>query len=294
VEAIKRPVAQAKLKLERVRAGHGWFDVAYRTFKRYGEDDGSSYAAALTYYTFFSIFPMLLFAAAALGYITFGNRELQQQIFDSGLKTVPVLSDVITPESLAAIRQNKESLALTGFVLALYSGSGVIVALGHALNKINHVTEEGSFVQKRLRSLMWLAILGAAAVISLGLTAVAGFAPGPLAFLLALAGGLAVNTAIFATAYRFLTVKEETWASVLPGALVAAVFFEILKVAGTAYLAGGEAGRSATFGTFAAAAALLVASYLIAQATLLAAEVNAVLAERRTTRDSLYEAREAK
>ncbi|MGH2757261.1 MAG: YihY/virulence factor BrkB family protein [Actinomycetota bacterium] len=293
MEAIKRPVAQAKLRLERVRADHGWFDVAYRTFKRYGEDDGSSYAAALTYYTFFSIFPMLLFAAALLGYVTFGNRDLQQQIFDSGLKTVPVLSDVITRANLATIKENRESLALTGFVLALYSGSGAIVALGHALNKINHVTEEGSFVQKRLHSLMWLGILGAAAVVSLGLSAVAGFAPGPLAVVLAVAGGLALNTAIFATAYRFLTTKEETWTSVLPGALVAAVFFEILKVAGTAYLAGGEAGRSATFGTFTAAAGLLVASYLIAQITLLAAEVNAVLAERRTTRDSLYEAREA-
>ena len=287
MEAIKRPVMQAKLRLERARAEHGWFDVAYRTFKRYGEDDASSYAAALTYYTFFSIFPMLLFAAAALGYITFGNETLRQEIIDSGLKTVPVLRDALSPEGLQIIEENKGSLALTGLALALYSGSGAIVAMGRALNKIHHVTEEGSFLSKRLRSLMWLAILGAAAVVSLGLSAIAGFAPGPLAFVLALAGGLAVNTTIFATAFRYLTVKEETWASVLPGAVAAAIGFEIMKVAGTAYLARGEAARSDTFGTFAAAAGLLVASYLIAQITLLAAEVNAVLAERRTTRESL-------
>ncbi|HEV3472392.1 MAG TPA: YihY/virulence factor BrkB family protein [Actinomycetota bacterium] len=286
MEAIKKPLAKARLKVERARADHGWFDVAYRTFKRYGEDDASSYAAALTYYTFFSIFPMLLFAAAVLGYVTFGNETLQQQLIDSGLKSVPILRDALSPEGLETIMANKQNLAITGLVLALYSGSGAIVALGHALNKINHTSEEGSFVQKRLRSLMWLGILGAAAVASLALSAVAGFAPGPLAFLLALAGGLAVNTGIFATAFKFLTTKDETWSSVLPGAVVAAAGFEILKVAGTFYLARGETARNDTFGTFAAAAALLIASYLIAQVTLLSAEVNAVLAERRTARQS--------
>lgn len=286
MSALRKPVARARLRLERARADHGWVDVAYRTFKRYGEDDASSYAAALTYYTFFSIFPLLLFSAAVLGYLTFGNDDLQRQLIDSGLKTVPILRDALTPEGLRAIMDNRGSLALTGLALSLYSGSGAIVAMGHALNKINHVPEEGSFVQKRLRSLKWLGILGAAAVASLALSAVAGFAPGPLAFLLALAGGLAVNTGIFATAFRFLTHKNETWTSVLPGSVVAAVAFEILKVAGTFYLARGETARNDTFGTFAAAAALLVASYLISQTTLLAAEVNAVLAERRTARQS--------
>lgn len=273
MEAIKRPVALARLRLERARADHGWFDVAYRTFKRYGEDDGSSFAAALSYYTFFSIFPILLFSAAALGYVTFGNQDLQQDLITSGLKTVPIIRDALTPNGLKLITENKESIAVTGLALALYSGSGAIVALGHGLNRINHVEEEGSFMQKRLRSLLWLGILGAAAVVSLALSAVAGFAPGPLAFVLAFAGGLALNTGIFATAFKFLTHKEETWTSVLPGAVVAAVGFEILKVVGAFYLARGETTRSDTFGTFAAAAALLIASYLIAQITLLSAEV---------------------
>lgn len=287
MEAIKRPAVQAKLKVERARANWGWFDVAFRTFKRFGEDDGGSYAAALTYYTFFSIFPMLLFGAAIVGYLTFGNEALQERIVDSGLRSVPFLKDVLSPAGLETIMDNKGTLALTGLVLALYSGSGAIVALGHALNRINHAPEEGSFLRKRLRSLLWLAILGVAAIGSLGLSVVAGFAPGPLAIILAVIGGLAVNTAIFATAYKFLTAKDKSWSDVMPGAAIAAVFFEILKVAGASYLARGETARTDTFGTFAAAAALLVASYLIAQITLLAAEVNAVLAERRATRESV-------
>ena len=287
MERIKRLVALAKLRVEKARARWGWFDVIVRTFKRFGEDDGGSYAAALTYYTFFSIFPLLLFSIAALGYLTFGNESLQQDLVGSGLKTVPILKDTLTPDGIKVIQESRGSLALTGLVLALYSGSGVIVALQHALNKIQHEDDEPNWVQKRLRSLMWLGILGAGAVASLALSTVVGFAPGPFAVVMSLAGALALNAGLFATAFKFLPAKTRSWREVLPGSIVASVGFEILKVAGTSYLARGEAARSETFGAFAAAASLLIASYLIAQVILLSAEVNEVLAERRATRQPL-------
>jgi len=285
VETIKRPAAEIKLRLQRARADHTWVDVTFRTFRRFGEDEGGTLAAALTYYTFFSIFPLLLLAVSLLGYVTFGNESLQQELIRSGLRTVPLLRDALSPNGLELIMDRKGSLALTGLALALYSGSGAIVALEHGLNRIHHVADEPNWVQKRLRSLVWLGILGLAAIASLGLGIVSGAAPGVLAAITATIGALLLNVGIFATAYRVLPKKDLSWREVLPGAIVAAVVFEILRFVGTAYLAQGETTRNATFGTFAAAAALLIASYLIAQITLLAAEVNAVLAERRATRD---------
>lgn len=287
MDRFKRLAALAKLKLERARARWGGVDILVRTFKRFSEDDGGSYAAALTYYMFFSIFPLLLFAAAALGYLTFGNQDLQQDLIGSGLKTVPILKDALSPDGLETIATNRNGLAVTATLLALYSGSGVIVALEHALNKIFHLEHEPNFLQKRLRSLRWLAILGVGAIVSLALSTVAGFAPGPLAFILGLSGGLAVNTGLFATAFKFLPATDLTFKEVLPGSIVAAIGFEALKLGGASYLARGETARIDTFGAFAAAAALLLASYLIAQIILLSAEVNAVLAERRNSRQSL-------
>lgn len=285
MDRLKRLAALAKLQVEKARARWGGVDIAVRTFKRYSEDDGGTYSAALTYYTFFSIFPLLLFAAALLGYIVTDPRD-QNDLIQGGLKTVPIIKDVLTPKGLATIQANRNNLAITGGLLALYSGSGMIVALQHALNKINHVTDEPNFWQKRLRSLVWLAILGVGAVASLVLSGVAGFAPGPFAFILGLAGGLAVNTGLFATAFKVLPGKDLSWNDVLPGSIVAAIGFEVLKLGGAAYLARGETARNDAFGTFAAAAALLIASYLIAQVILLSAQVNAVLAERRVTRQS--------
>ena len=286
---VKRAPVVAKLQVERARARYGAVDVAVQTAKRFSEDDGSPHAAALTYYTFFSIFPLLLFGAAILGYLTQGNLELRQTILDAAVNGLPLIGDALQPDTLTSIEANRRTLALTGLALALYSGSGGIVALEHALNRINRVTVEPKFLAKRLRSFMWLAVLGGSVLASVTLGVVAGFAPGPFATLAAVVGGFAINVAVFASAFKFLPKVEQTWTQVLPGAIVTAVIFELLKVFGSLYLSGGEATRNATFGALAGAATLLVAAYLISQVILLAAELNAVLCERRQSRTTMTE-----
>lgn len=283
---VTEATSKAKLVLERARSRYPAVDVTIGTFKRFSDDDGGSYSAALTYYTFFSIFPLLLLAGSVVGFLAHGDEALRIRLIEGGVDAVPILRDALTPEGLAVMTARRGTLAGVGLAMALYAGSGGIVALGHALNVINHVRDEPHFVRRRLRSLLWLAILGGAGIVSVGLGMVAGLAPGLAGTVLAIAAGAAVSFAIFATAYRVLPGKALSWSEVAPGALSAAVAFEALKVAGGAYLARGETAREDAFGTFATAAALLVASYLLAQITLLCAELNVVLAERRLSRQS--------
>lgn len=282
--AVKRAPARSKAVFERQRARYGAVDVLYRTFKRYSEDDTGSYAAALTYYTFFAVFPLLLFGAAMLGYLTFGNDELRQEIFRNAVNGIPLLKDALRPEGLDLIEAKRNTLALTGLGLAIYTGTGMLVALGHALDRIYGVDNEGNFFQKRLRAVKWLALLGLGAIGSFTMTGVAGLAPGLLQTILSYLAGFAVNVFIFTTAFKFLPAKRLSWAEVWPGAMIAAIGFEVLKTLGALYLTNSESARNATFGTLAAAASLLVAAFLISQVTLLAAEFNAALAERRETR----------
>ena len=281
---VKRVPARAKVQVQRARARYGFVDVIVQTVKRFSADDGSPHAAALTYYTFFSIFPLLLFGAAILGYLTQDNETLRRTILDAAVNGLPLIGDALEPGSLKAIEANRRTLALTGLGLALYSGSGGVVALEHALNKINRVAVEPKFLVKRIRSLMWLAVLGAGVLGSVALGVIAGFAPGPLAAIAAVIGGFAINVGVFSAAFKLLPKAEQSWKQVLPGAIFTASVFELLKVFGSTYLSGGEAARNATFGALAGAATLLVASYLISQVILLAAELNAVLCERRQLR----------
>ncbi|MFN2594582.1 MAG: YihY/virulence factor BrkB family protein [Actinomycetota bacterium] len=292
MNAVQQVGAQAKVRVERARARFGLVDIVMRVFKRFSEDDGGSYSAALTYYLFFSLFPLLLFAASLLGYITFGNHDLQQKIFSSGLRTIPLLKDALSPNGVGTLQSARGPAAIIGLVLALYSGTGVIVALQHALNKIDHIHDEPNFIQKRLRAIKWLAVLSVAAVASLALTTVAQLA-GPLAAVLGIFGGLVLNIGIFMTAFRFLPASDYSWRDVFPGACVAAAVFELLKLFGALYLEHGSKARNDTFGALAGAATLLVASFLLAQVILLSAEVNAVLKERRTTRTEHLTSEEA-
>lgn len=308
MDKIKEIPAQAKLALQKARARSGVFDISMRTFKKFSEDDGGSYAAALTYYTFFSIFPMLFFAASVLGYVTLGNEELRNDILQAGLDSVPLLADVLSPGGLTFIEERRQGFAITGAVMALYSGTGAIVALQHALNRFQGLVDEPNWVQKRLRSLKFVAIFGLAVVTSVALGAVAGFATSLFATDTRLNGqvievvawtashvvGFLVGVLIFAGAYKFLPALRRSWRDVLPGAIIAAFLFEVLKEVGATYLEQGSQGREATFGVFALSAGLLVACYLISQITLMAAEVNNVILERRLARQThLIDTKEA-
>ena len=287
---------RAKLKVEHARADHSVIDILIRTFKRFGEDDGGPNAAALTYYFFFSIFPMMLFVGSLLGLITFLSADLKEDILRAGLDAAPLMRDLLTPDGLQILQDKRSQLALVALVMALYAGSGVIVALEHALNKINRCEGQLSFIQKRVRSFKFLALFAVGGLVSLALSSLAKFI-GDVAELgvvgsvggsvMAYAGAIAVATALFAASYKVLPTCDLSWSDVLPGAVTAAIAFEVLKYVGGAYLAQGQAVRNDTFGAFATAAALLVASYLLAQVTLVAAELNAVIAERKATRGRL-------
>lgn len=301
MQRVKGLVDRGVLRLERARADHPVVDLAVRTFRRYSDDDGGFSAAALTYYTFFSFFPIIIFAASLLGYLTFINQDLQQRLLQEGVETVPLVSDILDPGALEGLQRRSGQLAIVGAVMALYAGSGGIVAMEHALNRIHGFDEEPGFVPKRLKSLKWLASLALAGLVSVGLGALASGAGGIfgdkalagwlVSALVRVAGAL-LNIGAFALAFMMLPAHPRSLKEVLPGAIAGGIGFELLKAVGGWYLASGASSRRATFGTFATAAGLLVASYLLAQLTLLAAELNAVLAERRRTRQSSVNAEE--
>lgn len=264
------------------------------TFKRFSDQDGPFYAAGLTYFIFFSVFPLVLFGVSALGFAVFISDDLKQDIINAGTDAFPLVTQVLQENTLQNLEDARFSLAAAGLVLALYSGTGGIVALEHALNRIRGLDDEGTFVQKRLGALKFLGGIGLIPILSVGLGAVNQFVDSPIVGVVAWVAGACLSVALFAIAFKFLPYANPPWRDVLPGAAIAGAIFEVLKIVGPLYLGSGEGRRNATFGAFATTAGLLISAYLLSQVTLLAAELNAVLAERRQSREfSLADDKEA-
>jgi len=115
---------------------------------------------------------------------------------------------------------------------------------------------------------------------------VAGGLGGPLAKVAGIAVSLVLNFVLFLAAFRFMTANTIALRCLWVGVAVAAVFWEILQVAGGAYI-GHVIKHAKNYGSFTTVIALLVFIHLGAQLTLYAAEVNVVVTRKLWPRNLL-------
>jgi membrane protein len=261
---------------DRYQRRHTWLGFPLAVQQKYSDDQGGYLAASISYYGFFSIFPLLLVFVSVLGFVLRGHEHLQHTIVDSALAQFPVVGHDLKINALSG-----SALALTlGIVGALWAGMGVFLAAENAMSHLWGIpyTRRPDFFRARARALMLLLVLGGGA---LGTTLLAGAATvgsgWGLAWKLgALAASTALNFVLFWLGFRLLTPQEISWRSLRGGAVAAAVLYELLQALGGFYV--GHVLKNATnvYGTFGLVIGLLSYIYLAAHITLLAAEGNVV------------------
>jgi YihY family inner membrane protein len=265
-------------RFQRRHPGAGFpIAVIYKFF----DDDGHFLAALITYYGFLALFPVLLLLATVLGLVLQGNPELQQQLLDSALGEFPVIGPQLNrPEGLGG--------GFTGIVVgglvALYGALGLGQAIQHAMNNIWAVPRHSrpDPITSRGRSLLLLCTLGllvlASTVLSAlgsGAAAYGGGFSGWVHVLLTVASVLA-NAAVFVLGFRITTARRLTTRQVLPGALAAAVVWQLLQSFGGVYVARVVANASAVDAVFALVLGLIAFIYLAAFALVLCVEIDVV------------------
>jgi membrane protein len=253
--------------------------VVYKFF----DDQGNYLTAMITYYAFLSLFPLLLLLISILGFALHNDPALQERVLDSALSRLPVIGAQIA-DNVQSLRGNAVAVVV-GALGGLYGSLGVVQAAQNAFNKVWAVprNDRPNPIVSRVRSLSMLVVLGIGLVVSTGLSAlsaVAGRIGGSdldsgLRALLALAA-VVLNVALLAFAFRLLTARSGGTHRVLPGAICAAVSWQVLQIFGTYYFGHTLRGSTATYGLFGIVLGLLVWLYLSALAVVLGAEVNAV------------------
>jgi YihY family inner membrane protein len=247
--------------------------------KKFADDQAGQLAALIAYYGFVSLFPLLLVLVTILGFVLQGNPIEQKQVLDGTLGQFPIVSDQLKLHSLTG---SSAALAI-GVIGSLVAGMGITGATQNAFNRIWHVPfkDRPNFLVAHLRGLGMLAILGTMSVVS---TTAAGFvgssshaAPDVIAGILV---AFVVNLALFMTAFRLLTAIDVSWRDLLPGVVVAAVFWQLLQHLGGYYIDHELKHTGPLYGVFALVLGLLAWLYLGAQLTMFAAEINVVRVRR--------------
>ncbi|MBB2990293.1 YihY family inner membrane protein [Mycolicibacterium iranicum] len=244
---------------------------------KYLDDQGTYLAALLTYYAFVSLFPLLLLLTTTLGVLLWNRPEWRAEIVDSAFSQFPLIGDQLaTPESLSG----GTTAVVIGILGALYGGLGVGQALQNAMDTVWAVPKyvRRDPIKSRVHSLLLLIILGSALIATTLLTGLGRSAANLGFFGTAgvVAGSIALNTAVCAVAFRVTTVRPLSWKQVMPGAVIAAVLWQVLQWFGATYVSHVVASASVTNSVFAIVLGLLAFLYLVSTALMLCAEINVV------------------
>lgn len=261
--------------------------VAYK----YLDDQGAYLAALITYYGFISIFPLFLLLSSILGSLLQSYPEWQTRIMDSAVAQIPVIGTQIQRQQL----QGSTAAVIVGFLFALYGALGVAQAIQFAMNSawaIPRNSRPNPFLA-RLKSLGLLSVLGISTLLSTLLSqlpatlASFGVQLGRAAEVLGTLGSLLISFALFTGMSRIGIARYVGLRTLLPGALLGALFWQLLQSMGGSFVRTFVASSSAVNGIFAIVLGLIAWLYLAATALMVSVEVNVVLAKRLYPRSLL-------
>lgn len=246
-------MAEKEKLVARLRRKYPWLDHVIRANDAFSERYGNHYAAAITYFSVLSLFPLLMIGFSVAGFILANNARALNELRAGILRSAPPgLGDLLAKIVDAAL-DARGATGIFGLLLALYAGLGWMTNLRDALTaQWGQERQKQPLVSTTLRDLAALGGLGLALVVSFGLTA-AGSGVGN--FLLRLAGlqdqswalflltvatvvlALLANMLVFLWALSRLPRERVAARSAVKGAIIAAIGFEVLKQAASLYLA---------------------------------------------------------
>jgi YihY family inner membrane protein len=245
---------------------------------KYFEDFGPYLAALIDYYAFVSLFPLLLLLATVLGFVLAGDPGLQHQVLHSALRQFPVVGDQLAePKQLGG-----GTLGLiVGILGLLYGGLGVAQAAQYAMNTAWRVPRNSrpNPFKARGRSLVLLATAGLAVIATTVLSTLGTSEAGSIGTavrILVLAASVAINAAVMVFTFRFATARRLSIRDVAPGAIAAAIAWQLLQSYGIVYVGHVVKNASATNGVFALVLGMLAFLYITATVVVLCVEINVV------------------
>jgi membrane protein len=260
----------------------------------WNNDNATMLGAALSFFTIFSLAPLLLIAIAIAG-LAFGERAARGEIVGQIQNLIGQQSAGLVQEMLVHINKPQANIlaAVLGLAILLLGASGVFLQLQSAMNivwkvRIKRNSGVRVAVRQRLLSFSIVAATGFLLLVSLLISAILSALdstlrriwPGSTLLLwgLGLLISLTVIAGVFAMIFKVLPDAKIRWGDVWIGAFVTSVLFNLGRFLIGLYL--GNSGVASTYGAAASLVIILLWVYYSALILFLGAEFTQVYARR--------------
>jgi membrane protein len=268
--------------------------VIKRSGSEFFRDEGPRYAAALSYYTVFSLGPLLALLLLLAGFI-WDPKDVQGAIAFQ-------IHDLIGPEAsrevLAMVAHRdptggKGALAtLAGLAILIFGATGLFLELQNALNRAWNVEPDPAkggiknFLMKRVFSFGLILAIVFLLIVSLTVTAivgalgerVAGGLPEGLMVVINFVFAFVVITVLFAAMYKVLPDAKIGWRDVWVGAIGTSILFVGGKFLIGFYIGSSDPGSA--FGAAGTLAVILIWIYYASHIVLFGAEFTQAWTEK--------------
>lgn len=271
--------------LDRLRARFGWLDHVMRANERYDERKGNFFAAGLTYYTIFALFPLLMVGFSLGGFVLSRRPDVLTGIDSKVRAAVPGALGKQVVELVNSAIDSRASVGVIGLLAAAWVGLNWMANLRVALSEMWN-QGEGSlgFIRTKLSDLGAMVSSFVAILATLALSALADAAPmgRVLAWLgirnapildailrsVSILVSVLLSWLVFSWMIARLPREPVNYASSFRAALIAAIGFEVFKWVASIYLK--SVLRSPAGATFGPVLGLMVFAYIAARLLLLA------------------------
>lgn len=264
------------------------FQTIKRAGKEFSDDDMMTYAAAVSYQVFFSLFPFIIFLLALLGALNL------QSVFDFLLRqastVMPSAAQTMISDIVSQVQsQASGGIMSFGVIIALWSASSAVRMAMHALNVAYDVEDRPGWKKIPL-SILYALVLAALLIVSAGLMFFGPSLVEPIFRAVGLGSVVSLLTTLwaflripvavlllmFAVAliyWLFPNVAGHRFRFVSPGAVIAVIVW-ILASLGFSYYVSNFGSYSATYGALASVIVLLLYFFISSLILLFGAEIN--------------------
>ncbi|OBJ57041.1 inner membrane protein YhjD [Mycobacterium sp. 1423905.2] len=272
--------------VDRLRARYGWLDHVWRAYQRFSDRQGGFFAAGITYYTIFALFPLLMVTFAVVGF-TLSRRPQAVSMINDRIRvavTGELGNDLV--ELMNSAIDARASVGLVGLATAAWAGLGWMSHLRSALSEMwDQPKDSPGYVRTKFSDLIAMVSSFVVIMASVALSALSHTRP--MAVLLRWLG--IPEFSVFDVLFRVISIVVSvlvswllfTWmiarlprdpssivTSIRAGLLVA-VGYELFKQVGSIYLA--VVLRSPAGATFGPVLGLMVFAYVTSYLVLFAA-----------------------